>query len=141
MDAGLVTAAGVVAAAIPAAYVTYRLGLARNNVDQREAGVEERRVNIEERQFDAALRDELRASNVVLTQQVANLTSDNALVHKNLHRLGNEMMLMQGNMIDLTADRAQCRRELAEVLLAVNALEHGRERMTERLDNLEGGDT
>lgn len=125
-------------AVMAGAWVSYQLGKRRSNVDIREVAVAERHATVEEVQLGAAMRDELRSVNIVLTQQVAALTTDNGLLHKRMHDFANSQMEIQSQMVELADDRDQCRRDLAEVLLAVNALEQGRARMATRLDQLEG---
>lgn len=94
-------------------------------VDDREVAVEERRVTVEERQLDAAIRDELRSANTVLMAQMTVLTKDNTATHKRIHDLANSFANLQLQIMDLTDDRDQCRRDLAEVLTRVVQLEEG----------------
>ena len=133
---GLIGALSPVAAFLTV-ITTWQIAKRRLTIDGRETVIEERRVGVEEARLAAEIRQELRVANVALQTQVSALTTDNALLHKRAHDLANDQMVLQFQVNELTRDRDECRKDLQDVLFAVNALEQGRDQMIARLSALE----
>lgn len=131
--------------ATAAVYVSWRMGSRHATVEERQVATEEREVALAEADQDwrigSEIRQELREALAASDARVAALTSDNVLVHKRMHDLSNEMMVMQGNLIRLEDERAECRRDLNEVLFAVNALTQGRDALQARIAALESDES
>lgn len=122
-------------------YVSWKLGQRHATVEERQVATEEREAALaatdQDWRIGAQIRQELREALAASDARVAALTTDNVQVHKRMHDLANEMMVMQGNLIRLEDERAECRRDLNEVLFAVNALTQGRDALLARLSALE----